>query len=189
MTAEELLERYAAGERDFSGVKLRYCDLNGADLRGIILDRANFLSIRLIEVNLTGASLRHVTFDGAELARSIFQEADLSHAYLRGGHLDLANFQGAILRKAHMDECFCEGACFAHANFKEVLMQDVYIKNTDLSYTDFRNSVVEDTALRANVSNANFRGATLELPVQSCFREAILCNTILPDGTVRNDHC
>ena len=34
MTAEELLERYAAGERDFSGV-----DLTGADLtKGILCD-------------------------------------------------------------------------------------------------------------------------------------------------------
>jgi hypothetical protein len=30
MTAVELLERYAAGERDFAGV-----DLNGADLSGL----------------------------------------------------------------------------------------------------------------------------------------------------------
>lgn len=32
MTAEELLEHYAAGERDFSGVDLRGADLSRADL-------------------------------------------------------------------------------------------------------------------------------------------------------------
>ena len=47
MTAEELLERYAAGERDFAGV-----DLNGAVLTGINLDRAD-----LSRVNFTGANL------------------------------------------------------------------------------------------------------------------------------------
>lgn len=36
MTAEELLERYKAGERDFSGA-----DLTGADLRGAKLFGAN----------------------------------------------------------------------------------------------------------------------------------------------------
>jgi uncharacterized protein YjbI with pentapeptide repeats len=37
MTAEELLERYAAGERDFSGVDLSGVDLSGVDLNQIIL--------------------------------------------------------------------------------------------------------------------------------------------------------
>ncbi|MGD1918507.1 MAG: pentapeptide repeat-containing protein [Pleurocapsa sp.] len=39
MTAEELLERYAAGERDFSG-----SDLRGADLRGAILSGITYYS-------------------------------------------------------------------------------------------------------------------------------------------------
>ncbi|WP_299407558.1 pentapeptide repeat-containing protein [Acaryochloris sp. IP29b_bin.148] len=34
MTAEELLERYAAGERDFRQSKLEYADLSGFTLRG-----------------------------------------------------------------------------------------------------------------------------------------------------------
>ncbi|MEH2207481.1 MAG: pentapeptide repeat-containing protein [Nostoc sp.] len=36
ITVEELLQRYAAGERDFIGV-----DLRDAELRGINLSRAN----------------------------------------------------------------------------------------------------------------------------------------------------
>ncbi len=52
MTAEELLERYAAGERDFSRV-----DLEGADLRGVELPR-----ITLIEANLRNADLSGAFF-------------------------------------------------------------------------------------------------------------------------------
>ncbi|PSF26153.1 hypothetical protein C7H19_25155 [Aphanothece hegewaldii CCALA 016] len=35
MDAEELLRRYAAGERFFSRVSLQGCNLSGVDLRGI----------------------------------------------------------------------------------------------------------------------------------------------------------
>ena len=41
ITAEELLRRYADGERDFAGVDLHGVDLSGAVLTGINLDRAD----------------------------------------------------------------------------------------------------------------------------------------------------
>jgi hypothetical protein len=37
MTAEELLQRYAAGERDFTGVRIREAELEGSTLTGINL--------------------------------------------------------------------------------------------------------------------------------------------------------
>ncbi len=52
MTAEELLERYAAGERDFAGVDLNGVNLSGAVLTGINLERAD-----LSTVNFSGADL------------------------------------------------------------------------------------------------------------------------------------
>ena len=39
LTAQELLDRYSAGERDFAGVDLHGVDLSKAVLRGINLDR------------------------------------------------------------------------------------------------------------------------------------------------------
>ena len=47
MTREELLERYAAGERDFSGVDLSRAELGGANLSGIVLSNSN-LALPLI---------------------------------------------------------------------------------------------------------------------------------------------
>jgi uncharacterized protein YjbI with pentapeptide repeats len=52
MTAQELLDRYADGDRDFAGIDLHGVDLSNAVLRGINLDRAD-----LSEVNFTGADL------------------------------------------------------------------------------------------------------------------------------------
>ncbi|MEH1781066.1 MAG: pentapeptide repeat-containing protein [Nostoc sp.] len=48
MDAEELLERYAAGERKFHSVNLRGVDFKGANLSGIDLTSAD----------LTGADLK-----------------------------------------------------------------------------------------------------------------------------------
>jgi len=44
MDAEELLKRYAAGERDFSGIQISRCDLRDVDLRGANFTKANFKS-------------------------------------------------------------------------------------------------------------------------------------------------
>jgi hypothetical protein len=59
MTVEELLERYAAGERNFSDADLRGLDLSGANLSRINLTCANLEGcsgeISMINVELTGA--------------------------------------------------------------------------------------------------------------------------------------
>jgi uncharacterized protein YjbI with pentapeptide repeats len=51
MTADELLERYAAGERDFSGVNLQRVELQYSQLSGINLSRANLSDSRIYRVN------------------------------------------------------------------------------------------------------------------------------------------
>ncbi len=45
ITVEELLQRYAAGERDFSSTTLKRIDLSGANLPPPNLQLANFLQI------------------------------------------------------------------------------------------------------------------------------------------------
>ncbi|MEH2167491.1 MAG: pentapeptide repeat-containing protein [Nostoc sp.] len=52
MDAEELLQRYAAGERDFPGVRLR----------GVFLDRAELREINLTRDDLSGSDLSGASF-------------------------------------------------------------------------------------------------------------------------------
>ena len=73
MTAEQLLEAYAAGERDFRGA-----DLFGADLRSAHLN-------------------------GADLRGAFLRDANLSYADLRGADLSFANLTGANLNRALID--------------------------------------------------------------------------------------
>ena len=79
MTAEELIQKYKAGERDF-----RYVDLRGANLRGADLSEANLSGADLSGANLSGANLRGADLRWANLRWANLRGADLSEANLRG---------------------------------------------------------------------------------------------------------
>jgi uncharacterized protein YjbI with pentapeptide repeats len=57
MRAEELLKRYAKGERDFFKANLREANLGGANLSGANLSGADLREANLREANLRGADL------------------------------------------------------------------------------------------------------------------------------------
>ena len=84
MTATELLERYANGDRNFVGAYLRRADLREANLSG---------------GNLSGADL-----SGADLSRADLSRADLLVANLREANLSGANLSGADLSRAIMPD-------------------------------------------------------------------------------------
>ena len=64
MKAEELLEKYAAGQRDFKGAQLSGIDLKGADLSEINLQNANLSGSELSEAIFTKANLGSATSVG-----------------------------------------------------------------------------------------------------------------------------
>jgi len=60
-----ITERYATGERDFTGENLRGADLRGADLNGADLRGADLIDADLRGANLNGAYLRGANLNGA----------------------------------------------------------------------------------------------------------------------------
>lgn len=84
MTREELLRRYAAGERDFRGADLRGANLRGADLRDANLRWADLTDADLRGADLTDADLRRANLRRANLRGADLRWADLSNAYLTG---------------------------------------------------------------------------------------------------------
>ena len=82
MKANELLERYANGERDFWRVNLRRANLRRANLRGVDLCEADLVGANLRGADLTEADLREAKMVGADL-----READLTWAVLSGADL------------------------------------------------------------------------------------------------------
>jgi len=57
MKPNELIERYAAGETQFSGLKLPGVNLVGADLIGIVLNEADLHGANLLFTYLNRANL------------------------------------------------------------------------------------------------------------------------------------
>ena len=92
MKAEELLERHAAGERDFREADLSEADLSEADLRGANLRGADLRDANLRDAYLYNAYLYNANLYGANLER-----ADLCDANLRG-----ANLRHVCLRDADL---------------------------------------------------------------------------------------
>lgn len=93
VTREELLDRYAAGERDFAGTQLAGINLQNQDLR----------DIDLREANLRGGNLRNAKFRDSDLRNIDFRDADLRVTSFRGSNLEGARFEGSIRRYATID--------------------------------------------------------------------------------------
>ena len=103
MEPEELLARYAAGERAFretdfadialAGVDLRGCDFSDSDFSGALLDGANLSGCQLVGTTFRWASLASADLTGGDL-----READLTAANLSGADLGRSDLRDADFR-------------------------------------------------------------------------------------------
>ncbi|MEA5618902.1 pentapeptide repeat-containing protein [Cronbergia sp. UHCC 0137] len=138
ITGDELLERYASGERNFAGVELveygsrpsKYSgpgsDLDGVVLRDINLQGAVFQQVYLIGADLTGADLGGIFMLSSCLSEGIIRDANLCGANvcrsgfintdLRGTDLNNINATGTCFRGAYLPTF--ESAILADANFQ-----------------------------------------------------------------------
>ncbi len=108
MDADELLKRYAAGDRDFTGANLARAKLIGANLVGVNLWGADLSGANLAKAKLWGANLC-----GANLVR-----ANLTRANLSGANLVEANLRQAKLRYTKLYSANLSGACYdEHTQF------------------------------------------------------------------------
>jgi uncharacterized protein YjbI with pentapeptide repeats len=82
ITREELLQRYAAGERDLQHIILEYADLNGVELQNIDLRGAQFNYVNLSRLNL----------HRCELGSAQFWYCNFREAKITSSHLEYARF-------------------------------------------------------------------------------------------------
>ncbi len=106
MHAEELRERYIAGERDFSGIDIRNADLNSICLSNANLPCAKIINCNLNRANLKSANLSDADLSGSTLCHANLQEAHLRNAILKETDLNDAELLGADLTGANIIEAF-----------------------------------------------------------------------------------
>ena len=111
MSSNELRDRYAAGERNFSGINLSFADLSEIDLQGADLSRAV-----LIGANLERANLAFATLYAANLEHANLTNASFFYANLRQAKLDNANLTRADLRSANLTDANLTGADLSDAD-------------------------------------------------------------------------
>ena len=92
MDADEFLDRYAAGQRDFRECNLVGVDLTGQTMEGVDLRRAVLMHAKLDRANLAGANLRETNLQHASMDRATLTDvnligASLASASLRGVQL------------------------------------------------------------------------------------------------------
>ena len=167
MKVEELLKRYGAGERDFTGI-----DLSEANLSGINLSGANFSEASLSVTNLSGANLSRANLSRARLNVARLSGANLNQARLDGAILNVANLIRADLRgaslvqaaairaemiRADLSEADLSGANLSGADLREARLRQAHLRGASLSEANLRGTCL----VEANLEQANLNGTDI----------------------------
>jgi hypothetical protein len=107
---------------------------------------------------------------GANLQKSDLRSTDLSGVYLSEANLSDVNLQYADLSDIDLSEANLSNANLQYADLNRSILFQANLENADLDYANLTDADLE----QANLSNAQTR-------------MTIFCNTIMPDGTIRDD--
>lgn len=168
MQAQEILERYQTGQRDFthldlSGASLSGANLRDADLSGANLSGANLSWAFLSRAKLTGANLRRADLRNASLNSAILDDANLSGADLSKADLRLAQLPNAELNWAVLQEADLSGANLQFAKLDQANLERAKLNSTCLTSAELMEANLRRASLSsANLDRANLREAHLE---------------------------
>lgn len=157
MNAQELLEKYDQGKRDFTGITLNECNLIGVSLPEILLQSAC-----LNVANLSSANLTHSNLQGAQLNVTRLSGANLSCANLKGSSLNVANLIRAILTQADLAEASLIRAEMVRANLSQAQLVFANLSEADLRETNLNWANLHSANLtRADLRSGSLTGANL----------------------------
>lgn len=155
-SGEELLSRYAAGERYFGPDKSD--DRKVAALSKAVLEKANLSGADLSEADLTGAQLARSNLTNVKLTRAQLSDADLTGADCTDCVVDDAMLDGAILSHANVTRMSLgKAASLGRAVLKGAVLSKADLSNVDLHEADLSCAILTE----ANLSEADLSGANL----------------------------
>ena len=129
ITVEELLTRYAAGERDFTNIVIddsREDLLRGIDLSGINL-KGSYLAVDLSGAVLSQANLRNTVWgDHCDWKEADFSGSDMTGINIVSGCVfTRCNFSNTIWEQADLFQTTFEDCDLAGANFDNATLAEV----------------------------------------------------------------
>ncbi|HLO47063.1 MAG TPA: pentapeptide repeat-containing protein [Kamptonema sp.] len=123
----DMIERYRAGERNFTGIDLKYASLNWPCFIDINLSRAdlrwaNFQvgRTRLINANMSDANMEKVSLGSAFMLNANLRGANLRNAHLTNSDLTNADLTNADLSGADLSGTALIGANLTGANITDI---------------------------------------------------------------------
>ncbi|MBU7581955.1 MAG: pentapeptide repeat-containing protein [Nostoc sp. TH1S01] len=167
MTVEELLEQYAAGVTNFSGIELCEANLSGVKLCGVNLSEANLSVVNLSGANLSEANLSHATLNVARLSGVNFVGTNMNHASLNVANLirsDLsrAQMRGASLVRAELIRAELSRADLYEANLSNADLREATLRKANLRRANLHETILKGCSLAgANLEMANLNAADL----------------------------
>lgn len=151
---EELIKRYASGERDFSSyseVDFQRVNLQGIDLSDVKLGEAIFSGANLIGANLSNAFLRYAHIDlDCNLMNSNMTGANLHGAMMNNANLSQSNLQDADLSEAELIDVNLSGANLLNANLASTLLNCVRLTRGSLSEYQINSAKMRGSNLITN---------------------------------------
>ncbi|MDJ0556696.1 MAG: pentapeptide repeat-containing protein [Microcoleaceae cyanobacterium MO_207.B10] len=173
MEREELLKKYAEGERNFTGIILCEANLSKVNLSQInfsqaVLNLTNFSGANLSETNLSGAKLNvarltGINLTGAKLNGATLNVTNLIQANLNNAELIEAKLIRAELIRANLSNANLKGANLTEADLREVNLRQANLQLVDLNSARLRgSSLVNANLKRANLNRVDLSKADLK---------------------------
>ncbi|MEG4112192.1 MULTISPECIES: pentapeptide repeat-containing protein [unclassified Microcoleus] len=164
ISAEEFLQRYQEGERDFTGINLAGVNLTGkslsqvnlssANLSGAELSGTNLHGANLSEANLCHSNLHKANLNSANLRKTKFLNANLSEVRLYYANLSEANLSGLDLSSVNL---------YPETNLRMVNLSKANLSGLNLSKLEFMEADLSNANLiKTNLFETNLEGANLE---------------------------
>jgi hypothetical protein len=162
ISVDELVRRYALGDRNFENIaliganlqetKLQEINLTGSNLQGAILININLQQAILDRINLSDASLMGANLNGASLI-----EANLDRANLANAHLNEASLVGASL----LDGTYLRGASLIGSLLNNAQLNDAIFSKANLQKTHLNGACLKGAALGdADLQGAYYNSST-----------------------------
>jgi len=129
ITVEELLGRYAAGERDFQNIILEYADLSGVELQNIDLTGAQFNYVNLSNISLNrckllSAQLCYCNFRDAKISSCNLESTSFFDCYLRELSTSSCNLTSTRFIRVSLQGAKLDGYCEEPCEFWDVIRPD-----------------------------------------------------------------